>query len=79
MSPTSIGVNSSETREENRTNKTADLWTVFVEGKKVMCKPRQCQTVLCNIQDVGVDVDVVDSAGVNLEYFFELLLCSGKI
>jgi hypothetical protein len=79
MTPTSIDVNSSETREENRTNKTADLWTVFVEGKKVMCEPRQCQTVLCNIQDVGVDVNVVNSAGVDLEDFFELLLCSGKI
>jgi hypothetical protein len=79
MSPISIGVNSSETREENRTNKTADLRTVFVEGKKVMCEPRQCQTVLCNIQDVGVDVNVVNTAGVNFEDFFKLLLCSGKI
>jgi hypothetical protein len=77
--PTSVGVNLSETREENRTNKTANLWTVFVEGKKVMCEPRQCQTVLCYIQDVGVDVNVVNSAGVYFEDFFKLLLCSGKI
>jgi hypothetical protein len=72
--------NSRETiREENRTNKTADLWAVFVEGKKVMCEPRQCQVVLCDIQDVRVDVNVVNSAGVDLEDFFELLLCGGKI
>ena len=44
-----------------------------------MCEPRQCQTILCNIQDVGVDVNVVNSAGVNFEDFFELLLCSRKI
>jgi hypothetical protein len=66
-------------REGNRTDKTADLRTVFVEGKKIMCEPRQCQTVLCNIQDVRVDVNVVDSARVDLENFIELLLCSGKI
>jgi hypothetical protein len=44
-----------------------------------MCEPRQRQTVLGNIQDVGVDVNVVNSARVNLENFFKLLLCSGKI
>ncbi len=44
-----------------------------------MCELRQCQTVLCNIQDVGVDVNVVNSAWVNFEDFFELLFCSGKI
>ena len=74
-----IGVNSSEMREGDRTNKTADLWAVFVQGKKVMCEPGQCQTVLCNIQDVGVDVNVINSARINLENFFELLLCRGKI
>jgi hypothetical protein len=62
-----------------RTDKTTDLGTVFVESKKVMCEPRQCQTILCNIQDVGVDVDVVNSAGINFEDLFKLLLCSGKI
>lgn len=62
-----------------RTDKTTDLGTVFVERKEVMCKPRQCQTILCNIQDVGVDIDVVNSAGVNFEDFFELLLRSRKI
>jgi hypothetical protein len=77
--PTSVGVNRSETREGNRTNKTTDLWTIFIEGKKVMGEPRQCQAVLCNIQDVGVDINVVNSTGVDLKNFFELLLCSGKI
>ena len=62
-----------------RTNKTTDLGTVFVESKKVVCEPRQCQTILRNIQDVGVDVDVVNSTRVDFEDFFELLLCSGKI
>lgn len=62
-----------------RTDKTTDLRTVFVESKKVMREPRQFQTVIRNIQDIGVDVDVVNSAGVNFEDFLELLLCSGKI
>jgi hypothetical protein len=61
------------------TDKTAHLWTVFVEGKKIMCESGQCQTVLCNIQDVGVNVDVINPAGVDLEYLFELLLCGGKV
>jgi hypothetical protein len=39
----------------------------------------QGQTVLCNIQNVGVDVNVINPAGVNLEYSFELLLCGRKI
>jgi hypothetical protein len=79
MSPSFSDVHFSEKRRgKSRTDKTTDLGTVFVESKKVMCEPRQCQTILCNIQDVGEDVDVVNSAGVNLEDFFELLLCSGK-
>jgi hypothetical protein len=68
-----------EERGKIRTDETTDLGTVFVESKEVMCEPRQCQTILCNIQDVRVDVDVVNSAGVDFEDFFELLLCSGKI
>ena len=39
----------------------------------------QSQAVLCNIQDVGVDVNVINSAGINLEDLFELLLRSGEI
>jgi len=39
----------------------------------------QSQTVLCNIQDVGIDVNVINSAGINLEDLFELLLRSGEI
>lgn len=44
-----------------------------------MREPRQFQTVICNIQDIGVNVNVVNSVGVNFEDFFELLLCGGKI
>jgi hypothetical protein len=40
---------------------------------------RECQTILCNIQYIGVDVDVVNSTGVNLQNFFKLLLCGGKV
>jgi hypothetical protein len=62
-----------------RTDETAHLWTIFVEGKKVMCESGKCQTVLRNIQYVGVDVNVVNSARVNLQNLFKLLLCGGKI
>jgi len=68
-----------EDEKRNRTNNTAHLWAVFVKSKKVMRESGQGQTVLCNIQDVGVDVNVINPAGVNLEYFFELLLCGRKI
>jgi hypothetical protein len=68
-----------EKTRQNRTNKTAHLWTVFVESKKVMRKSGQSQTVFCNIQDVGVDVDVINSAGINIEDPFKLLLRSGEI
>ncbi len=78
ISRTFVGICSEKTKR-NRTNKTAYFWTVFVEGKKVMRESGQCQTVLCNIQDVGVNVNVIDPAGVNREDFRKLLLCSGKI
>lgn len=39
----------------------------------------QSQTVLCNIQDIGVDVNVINPAGIDLEDLFELLLRSGEI
>ena len=39
----------------------------------------QSQTVFRNIQDVGVDVDVINSAGINIEDPFKLLLRSGEI
>lgn len=68
-----------EDEKRNRTNNTAHLWTVFVKSKKIMRESGQGQTVLCNIQDVGVDVNVINPAGVNLEYSFELLLCGRKI
>jgi hypothetical protein len=69
-------------REEEtgkRTDETAHLWTVFVESKEVMRELGESQAVLCNIQYVRVDVNVVNSAGVDLQNFFELLLCGGEI
>jgi hypothetical protein len=66
-------------KQGSLTDETTDFWPILVDLQELVCQFRELNPVVCDVQDIRINIDIVDPMRIKRKDPLELLLGFTKV